>query len=227
MNGHVSLFKKPSILIVLFILFSFSSLMIVVALFMGQEAGNFVIEVESGDVSKNLHIAESISSHDYVSRLEVPAFEGMSHSTYERFEGKIDDYINTDGVYMDKDLHIYAYTFYILNNSEEAIDIQSTMFFSNVTKELDSAIRVMTITEQAGMRCYQLPDEEEVDYGANYPPIHYFNDKDVVYKEDFLGIQPNSYVKYTMVFWLEGNDLDCNDDRRMGTIRFLLKIAIL
>lgn len=227
MNKFVSLFKKPTTLILLLIAFSFSSLIIIIALFMGQEAGNFVVEVESGDVSKNLHIAEDINDHDYVSRLEAESFEGMSHSTFARFESKIGDYVETKGAYIDKERHVYSYTFYIINHSEETFDIRSTMFFSNVTKELDSAIRVMTITEQAGMRCYQLPDEVETDYGADYPPIHYFADDDTIFREDYASVKPNEYIKYTIVVWLEGKDLDCNDDRRLGTIKFSLKLAIL
>ena len=119
---------------------------------MGQEAGNFVIEVESGDVSKNLQITERLSDEEYASRLLAGSFEGMSHSTYGRFEGMIPTYLDQNGVYIDKDRHVYSYTFYILNNNAESLDLKATMFYSNVTNKLDSAIRVMTITEESTIK---------------------------------------------------------------------------
>ena len=227
MKKFVSLFKSPFVYVGTLLLCFLASLIIIIALFMGQEAGNFVIEIESGDVSKNLQITERLSDEEYASRLLAGSFEGMSHSTYGRFEGKIQDYLNQDGVYIYKDRHVYAYTFYILNNNDESLDLKSTMFYSNVTNKLDTAVRVMTITEELGMRCYQLKDEVETDYGANYPEIYYFEGDDIVFEEHYLTFEPDTYIKYTVLFWLEGNDIDCNDDRRLGTIRFSLKLSIL
>ena len=181
MKKYVSLFEKKLIFMTLLFALSFASLIMVIALFMGQEAGNFVIEVEPGDVQKNLFITESMANENLGSRLEAGAFEGISHSTYSRFKKRIQTYRNTNGVYIDKELHVYAYSFYILNNNEEAFDLQATMFYSNVTNGLDSAVRVMTITEQLGQSCYQLVDEVETDYGVDYPQIFYFtNETDVV-----------------------------------------------
>ena len=227
MKKFVSLFKNPIVYLISVTTLFIASLVIIIALFMGQEAGNFVVEIEAGDVSKNLHITENIDDDNYYSRLQAGSFEGMSHSTYGRFENYIDDYVDASGVYIDKDRHVYAYTFYVLNNNKESFDLMSTMYYSNVTKELDSAIRVMTITESAGMRCYQLPDEVATDYGANYPEIFYFVGDGVVFEETYLTFEPNTYMKYTVLFWLEGNDMDCNDNRRLGTIRFSLKLSIL
>ena len=227
MKKFVSLFKKPVVYVSMLTTFFLASLIIILALFMGQEAGNFVIEVEAGDVSKNLHITESLLDTDYYSRLQAGSFEGMSHSTYSRFQNRIETYKDAEGVYIDKEKHVYAYTFYILNNNKESLDLKSTMYYSNVTNELDTAIRVMTITEELGMRCYQLPDEVETNYGADYPEIFYFEGGDIVFEENYLTFEPDTYIKYTVLFWLEGNDIDCNDYRRLGTIRFSLKLSIL
>lgn len=228
MKKFISLFDKKILYMTLLFSFSFASLIIVIALFMGQEAGNFVIEVEAGDVQKNLFITENINSENHGSRLEAGAFEGISHSTYARFKSRIPTYQSTSGVYMDKDLHVYAYTLYVLNNNEETFDLKATMYYSNVTNGLDKAIRVMTITEEFGEQCYQLVDDVETDYGVDYPKIKYFtNETDIVYEEEYLSFEPSTYIRYTVLFWLEGNDLDCNDERRLGTIRFSLKFSIM
>ena len=52
----VSLFKKPFILTGVLGIFFFLSMVIVLALFLGQDAGNFVVQVEDGTVKKTLKV---------------------------------------------------------------------------------------------------------------------------------------------------------------------------
>lgn len=227
MNSFVSLFKKPAILISALVALFLASLIIIIALFMGQESGNFVIQVESGNVRKSIHITENLESGNFESRLEAGGITGLSDSTYTRFMGRKDFYTNVNGMYADKDLHVYAYTFYILNDCAESLDVKATMYYSNVTNNLDKAIRVMTITTQGNLeRCYQLEDEQEVDYGASYPTIINFANKGVAYEEDYLSFEPNETMKYTILIWIEGKDPECTDQLQLGTIRFTLKLSI-
>ena len=47
------------------------------------------------------------------------------------------------------------------------------------------------------------------------------------YNEVLLGVEPNEYIKYSVLFWLEGNDPDCVDSILGGTVKFSLKLSIL
>lgn len=223
----VSLFKKPIVLTGILGIFFFLNIVIVLALFLGQDAGNFVVQVEDGTIKKTLKITESIENPEYRTRLEGNGYLNLSDTTYSMFDEKIDSYIANGGDYVDEDVCIYAYTFYVLNDNDEALDIKATLNYSNVTRNLDKAIRVMTVSTYAGERIYQAKDEVEKDYGATYPKVLEFASSEEIYNEVLLGVEPNDYIKYSVLFWLEGNDPDCVDSILNGTIKFSLKLSIL
>jgi hypothetical protein len=54
-----------------------------------------------------------------------------------------------------------------------------------------------------------------------------FASSEEIYNEVLLGVEPNDYIKYSVLFWLEGNDPDCVDSILNGTIKFSLKLSIL
>ena len=223
---NVSLFKKSFILSGVLGIFFFLSMVIVLALFLGQDAGNFVVQVEDGTVKKTLKITESIENPEYRTRLEGNGYLNLSDTTYSMFDDKIDSYIVAGGDYVDENSSVYAYTFYILNDNDEALDIKVALSYSNVTRNLDKAIRVMTASTYAGKQVYQAKDSIETDYGATYPSVENFLSSEEIYNEMLLGVEPNEYIKYSVLFWLEGNDPDCVDDILGGTIKFSLKLSI-
>lgn len=227
MHG-VSLFKKPMFLLTAFGITFFLSLAIVLALFLGQDAGNFVVQVEDGTVKKTVKITESIDDPVFRTRLEGSGYLNLSDTTYSMFDDKLDTFTSQGGDYIDEGACVYAYTFYILNDNKEALDVEILLNYSNVTRNLDKAIRVMTISSHATRNnVYQVPDEVSTDYGALYPMVTPFLSDEEVYKEVVLGIEPEEYVKYTVLFWLEGNDPDCIDDILGGTVKFSLKISTI
>ena len=223
----VSLFKRPAVLTGVLGIFFFLSIVIVLALFLGQDAGDFVVQVEDGTVKKTLKITESIENPEYRTRLEGNGYLNLSDTTYTMFEDKISTYIATGGDYVDENACVYAYTFYVLNDNDEALDIKVTLNYSNVTRDLDKAIRVMTVSTYAGKHVYQAKDEVEKDYGAEYPSVETFATAEECYNEILLGVEPNEYIKYSVLFWLEGEDPDCVDSILGGTIKFSLKLSIL
>ncbi|MDE5566759.1 MAG: hypothetical protein K2H02_00305 [Anaeroplasmataceae bacterium] len=235
MKKFVSLFKKPGVLIGMLIATFLACAIVIIALFMGQEAGHFVIQVESGDVRKSVKLTESLEDKRPSSRLEAPSLSGMTNTTYDYFYHKLSDYHNAEGLTIDEDLHIYAYSFYVINDSAESVEVKSTLYLSNVTKNLDKGMRVMTLISKEGAAdyqvngCYQAPDEVEPSeaYGSNYPAVTEFVDKDRVFEERISSFDPDTYIKYTVIFWIEGKDPDTTDDLWNGSIRFTLKLSIL
>ena len=223
----VSIFKKPVVLIGLLGIFFFLSLVIVLALFMGQDAGNFVVQVEDGTVKKTVKITESLENPEFRTRLEGTGYLNLSDTTYTMFDDKIESFTANGGDFVDEGACVYAYTFYIVNDNEEALDIKATLSYSNVTRDLDKAIRVMTVSSKNDKTVYQAKDDVEKDYGAAYPNIQLFPSTEECYNEMILGIEPGDSVKYSVLFWLEGNDPDCVDSILGGTIKFSLKLSIL
>lgn len=235
MKGFVSLFKKPGFLIGMLVSTFLACVIIVVALFMGQEAGNFVVQVESGDVRKSIKLTENLTDMTPSSRLEAPSLSGMTNTTFEYFSHKLETYHSNDGLTIDDDLHVYAYSFYLINDSAESVEVKSTLYYSNVTKDLDKGMRVMTLSSRddvdgfQAIGCYQEKDDQVPTdpYGSSYPAVTEFLDKDRVYEERFLSFDPDSHIKYTILFWIEGKDPDTTDSLWNGTIRFTLKLSVL
>ena len=223
----VSIFKKPVVLLGLLGIFFFLSLVIVLALFMGQDAGNFVVQVEDGTVKKTVKITESLENPEFRTRLEGSGYLNLTDTTYTMFDDKIESFIAKGGDFIDEGACVYAYTFYIVNDNEEALDIKATLSYSNVTRNLDKAIRVMTVSTNTDKKVYQAKDDVEKDYGAAYPSIELFSSETECYNEMILGIEPGESVKYSVLFWLEGNDPDCVDTILGGTVKFSLKLSIL
>lgn len=223
----VSLFKKPIVMLGSLGIFFFLSLAVVLALFMGQDAGNFVVQVEDGTVKKTVKITESLENPEYRTRLEGSGYLNLTDTTYSMFDTSIESYIVNGGDYVDEGASVYAYTFYIVNDNTEALDMKATLSYSNVTRDLDKAIRIMTVSSSLGRNVYQVKDEVEKDYGAAYPSVQSFASDKECYNEMLLGLEPGQYIKYSVLFWLEGNDPDCVDTILGGTIKFSLKLSIL
>ena len=223
----VKIFKKPMFLLAALGTFFFLSLVIVLALFLGQDAGNFVVQVEDGTVKKTVKITESIENPVFRTRLEGNGYLNLSDTTYSIFSDKIDSYVVVGGDYIDDSACVYAYTFYILNDNTEALDVKATLSYSNVTRNLDKAVRVMTVSSHNGKQVYQAKDEIEQDYGAAYPSTMDFASDKECYNEMILGVEPGEYIQYSVLFWLEGKDPDCVDTILGGTVKFSLKISIL
>ncbi len=226
MGKIVTLFKKPAVLIGSLVSLFLASTIVIVALFMGQEAGNFVIEVEGGNERKSVQICEKLGGST-ASRLEAPSITEMTNTTYHRFSDKLSSYQEVEGFMVDEDQHVYVYSFYMINEGSESLRVRATMYYSNVTNNLDKAIRVLTMSSTSNQKnCYQVADETEMDYGDKYPAVSLFLGDGRVYEEDFLSVDPGATIKYTVVLWLEGNDPDCTDAIRLGQIRFALKLAV-
>ena len=146
----VSLFKKPFVLLGTLGVFFFLSLAVVLALFMGQDAGNFVVQVEDGTVKKTVKITESLENPEYRTRLEGSGYLNLTDTTYSMFDDEIEVFTSKGGDFIDEGASVYAYTFYIVNDNTEALDIKATLSYSNVTRDLDKAIRVMTLSTNLG-----------------------------------------------------------------------------
>jgi hypothetical protein len=115
-----------------------------------------------------------------------------------------------------------AYTFYCKNVGDVKTSMSYEITFNNVTNHIDEAIR---------LRLYV--DGEFTDYAktrsdGNGDETHYsdkpFAGKYLVCKDITEGIDPNGYVRFTVVIWLEGDDQDCNDSIRFGQIKFDMNI---
>lgn len=238
----VSLFSKLSFKITLLCAFFFTSVIIAVALLMGSQSGNFVVQVQSGDIEASIAITESLNEIDtYAEKITTEGIGNISNNTARYFmnDGVADLKEMTVNSGVNKELvDLYCYTFYVANTGDSIVNIEFEMSIAQVTKGLDKAIRVMSFNENSNKyTIYQAIDEPDWEY-PSYETIgqpRMFVDDNVVYREQdyLLPMSANnfndegSYIKYSVFVWVEGWDPQCTEDLYRSTIQFELKIKVI
>lgn len=238
----VSLFKRLSFKITLLAAFFFTSAIIAVALLMGSQSGNFVVQVQSGDIETSIAITESLNDiSTYGDKITTDGIGNISNNTalYFMNDGVEDLKEITANTGVNKELvDLYCYTFYVANTGDSIVNIEFEMNIAQVTKGLDKAIRVMSFNEKTGKyTIYQAIDEPDWEY-PSYETIgqpKMFKDDRTVYTEQdyLLPMSPGnlneegSYIKYSVFVWVEGWDPQCTEDLYRSTIQFELTIKVI
>ena len=160
----------------------------------------------------------------------------------------LDEITAQTGQYTNEGASLYAYTFYIVNTTPDGsnVGIDVGMTYSKVTKSVDKVIRVMTYaysTNTSVPEIYQAREEDgsEIDYVKDYgyviEPL-LFKDEAVdggtIFDNQHYTIGTTAsesatrinYMKYSVFFWLEGNDPECDEDIMGGTIKFDLTVSV-
>ena len=249
MKSFVTIFRSKAFMFTLMIGLFLTSFLIIVAMLLGNQSGNFVIQVENGDVNKSISITDDEEDRVYTNMLTVEGMSGMSNTTPRAFLGgtKYQQQITTlkeisstlgrqvVGSSGDRESGAFVYTFYIINTGGTAVNVKLNMTFSNVTNELDNAIRVLTYNENdEELHIYQKPDDQKPQGGSYqyYPTVlESFESNTSIYTEKMFisgtsidGELPK--IKYTVIFWIEGQDPECDERLYNGTIKFGLDISV-
>ena len=238
----VSLFSKLSFKITLLIGFFFTSVIIAVALLMGSQSGNFVVQVQSGDIEASIAITESLNDiGTYSDKITTDGIGNISNNTAMYFmRNGVEDVLQmTENTGVNKELvDLYCYTFYVANTGDSIVNIEFELSIAQVTKNLDKAIRVMSFNGNSKKyTIYQAIDEPDWEY-PSYESIgqpRMFIDDNIVYREQdyLLPMEMNnvneegSYIKYSVFVWVEGWDPQCTEDLYRSTIQFALKIKVI
>lgn len=107
-----------------------------------------------------------------------------------------------------------AYTFYIENMGKDVVDYYDELVVDDVIKNLDEAIR---------FRVYF--DGEPTVYakkGINGKPEEgtvAFKDDESVFMHKVENFSPGDIHQYTVVMWVEGNDLECTNNILGGELK--------
>lgn len=259
-NRIVSLFKSRSFKIALAIILFIAAVLIILAMMLGNEAGQFVIRVQSGAADKSIMLSESEdfeNPENQMSSKTVPGIDNMLDYSPSYFleagYTKLNEYANTLGV-QQVDGSLYVYTFYIVNTSGagNSVGVKISLSYSNVTNHTDEIVRVLTYYQSYNVsdpRVYQKADDlEKLGLSEPYTYTKYilqpttFQDSSnptqgVVFNDQSVHIGANhgeNYVKYSIFFWVEGDDPDSNyyetpdggNALYGGTIKFRLDIAV-
>lgn len=244
MRTFVSLFRNMAFRTVLMIGLFLTSVLIILAMLLGNESGNFVIQVEDGDVEKSIGVTENIEDGVYPRRLIVEGMKNISDntplyflgSTYEAQQQRLKEHTLEPGRKIDGD-NLYIYTFYIVNTGSKALNLDIEMTMSNITKGMDNAIRILTYNETDEIvHIYQKKDEEPAEYSYYLlNEVTTFTSGTKAFNESAVlrsgTPEDKGYIKYSVLYWLEGQDPECTNEGAKsiasGTIKFNLNIKVV
>jgi hypothetical protein len=232
----VTLFNNTSVKITALVALFLASLLIILALSIGNEAGNFVVQVESGDVKKTLSITENLEDDTtYVDRLVTSGIKNISDHAPKFFMpnglSDVKELTKNPGI-NSEDPNLYCYTFYVVNTCGQDINLSFNMNITTVHNNLDKAIRVLTYNETAEkLNIYQARDEVEKEYRDYIYQPKLFESDDRVCSEQYT-LQAgegtnNNYIKYSVLIWIEGDDPECNEQIYLSAIKFELEVVVL
>lgn len=201
----------------------------------GNKVGNFVINVDNDkDIHLSLSVEENLSS-----QTERLAFDGLAELGDTTYLYLPDD-IAAKGI-GDKSVpksHM-AYSFYLINNSDRAVDYIMELKMVDVVGEPLKIMRVMLIEGDAstfaeGNRIYALPEtteeaeqhlETQLARYKTYQAEPFLLDQDMIFSIDIKDMEQGAVQKYTVVVWIEGCDMECTNAHLGDRIKMELDIT--
>jgi len=204
--------------------------LIYVASVMYSQFGDFTISVNKFNyVEYGLSLSETRDFAVPTASLNCRASEVITNITGSSLDkvdlGAVDGEDNGD--------NYLCYTFYCKNAGEKSVSFSYAINILEATMDIDKAVRIRVITSLNGgsktqtdyARMSSIQDEN-----GNYLPEEgttpFVTNKNVFdIRQD--GFAPNDVMKYTIVIWLQGDDLECVDEAIGGEFKIEMKFNIL
>lgn len=181
------------------------------------DGSNFTISLDPNLTNeKGITMYNDIEQKNNTKKLYLESDGFMDNISIDWLPKDIDD--NKGGSH-NGDNYI-AYTFYIENQGEEALNYWYEISIRDVIKNVDEAIRI--IVYRNGERIVYA--KENADTKQPEPNTKKFNSEKIAVLESRTDFKPNDVDKFTIVFFLEGDDPDCIDTLIGGEIKMRMDI---
>ena len=182
-----------------------------------NQSGNFTIMLDKNLQEKKTIIVSPRSDFAVTpTKMVVDSLEYMDNITESWLPNDIDD---IEGPHNGN--NYMAYTFFVKNVGSETTEYRTTIDILSVIKNVDEAIRV-AVYKNGNKTVYakRRPDTFEPEVGT-VP----FYKVDQVMNELHEEFKPGDVDKYTVVVWLEGEDIECIDSILGGEMKMIMKIG--
>lgn len=187
-----------------------------------KDQTSFSISIGDDDSSKLISLSES---KDFSSPTVMLDAGGLGEVTCISVN-KLPEKIESEGGSHNGANYI-AYTFYLKNSGKETINVRSDLNIDKVTRNVDSAVRVRLykngIDTTYAKAKLNTGDDGEIELEYDTVP---FESEDKVFSRLEENVKPNEIIKYTLVVWLEGDDLECVDDIKGGKLEMSLAFTV-
>ena len=180
--------------------------------------GNLTIFVDRSSITKSLSLSESSTLSDPKGKIYGPSLNGAWDTS--------EDYIPSDVYLLDGNnsgTNYLAYTFYVFNSGIEKLDYSMKFELENTSKNLDETIRIRFYVNDV-LTTYakksNITDEAETGTTA-------FESDNIITSHTITDFEPNEVTKYSIVLWVEGEDIDCTNDKIGGSITLSMAFSVL
>lgn len=207
-KGFVTIFKSKRTLVLLLFIFLSLSAVIATVTFYGQNVGNLTIDLD--DKLSKVGIAMS----------DEPNFETQSNRLFGDVLGEakpisqsvvFPEFVtDTDGSFKSVGGDYIGFTFYLKNVGNEAVSIQAILRITEVTRNVDAAVRVWVFEDEENA-IYQKPDDVVHDYPSSYKPTTHFDSSTMIFQKTYKDFLPEEVKKFSIILWIEGEDPDCTN----------------
>lgn len=113
-----------------------------------------------------------------------------------------------------------AYSFYVVNGGNQTINYWYELDIDDVIKDVDEAIRIM-VYKNGKTITYAKKSRTTGKAEIGMVP---FKNKTIVFIGTSKRFKPKSRDHYTIVVWIEGNDLECNNELLGGEMKMHMDI---
>jgi hypothetical protein len=183
--------------------------------------GTFTVKAQSlTDVNKRIALSETVGFANPTSQLNSSGINEMDNITYDWLP--LDELDIYDGAYNGENYIVY--TFFVKNTGKEDLDYQAELFYTKATRGIENAARVM-IYYNGEPTVYAAPS---ADGGSEVVPVgltDFYDDTTV--SSEIRSLAVDECDRYTVVIWLEGEDPECVDDVRSGTLKMEMDFDVL
>lgn len=174
------------------------------------------------ELDKSISLSDSSDFQRMTVGLRAKGIDSMDNITYDWLPNNL--HLHTGG--SNNGENYIAYTFYVINSGNENLTYNSVLSIKFSTKQVETAIRVMIFknnTPTVYTHTYEEQIDSEIEKQAK---VEEFHTPDIIAQNQSL-LEKGKYEKYTVVIWLEGEDIDCVDDKRSGELQLSWNFYII
>ena len=182
-----------------------------------NRTGRFSVAVENMDATFAITLCENSDFNMKSSRLVNDQQVQINNICGAALPANVDE---IDGEHNGE--NYLAYTFYCKNVGTADAKLYYELTFNNVTNHVDECARVRVYVNGVPT------DYAKTRSDGQGQETHYcdksFAGKYMVCYGDVDNVKIDEYAKFTVVIWIEGDDVDCNDSVVNGKIKFDMTI---
>ncbi|MDY0276562.1 MAG: hypothetical protein RBQ97_00605 [Acholeplasma sp.] len=168
------------------------SVVVILAVIFGSEAGLFTIKMTKEASNKGIAISESLDFSKNLTELMVDSLGNLEDTIEEDLD--VEKASNTNGQYYIEGQNYLAYTFYLKNIGEEVVHINYRSTITDESNNVGNAVKIKVLSSR----------KTNEEFGVVTNKVYQRVDSNTIVSEDIMNFIPNEVMKFTFFIWLDG-----------------------